>query len=102
MKVLKKKLGTFSLLMLKIRKENLQIYLDDAKGNDAFRLRCERAVWDEANGWDFYKGVYLSFDTNDGLPIPNIKHQRLDWIMDKENIFSDQDSGKTPLRKLRF
>ena len=82
--------------------KNLQVYLCDAKGNDAFRLRCERAVWDEANGWDFYNGVYLSFDTNDGLPIPNIKHQRLDWIMDKENIFSDQDAGKTPLRKLRF
>ena len=82
---------------------NLQVYLYDSEGNDALRIRCEKAFWHAEYGWSFQNGVYLSFKTTDGLPVPNLQEQELDWITEtKENIFSNEGMGKTPLRKLRF
>ena len=83
--------------------KNLQIYLYDEKGNDSLRIRCEKASWDKEDGWNFHNGVYLSFNTIHGLPVPNHKNQNLDWLKEnKDNILSDEGSGKTPLRKLHF
>ena len=56
---------------VKMKGKNLQIYLNDENGHDVLRLRCSEAVWDESDGWTFYNGLYLSFLTDKGLPVPN-------------------------------
>ena len=80
----------------------LQVYLCDAKGNDAFRLRCERAVWDEAiTGGTFITAfIYLLTQTT-VLPIPNIKQKESTGLWIKK-IFLVARYRKNPLRKLKF
>lgn len=83
--------------------ENLQVYLYDENGDDALRIRSSKAHWNRSQGWTFYNGVYLSFLTNRGLPVPNHQKGEIDWLQAKDELFFvEKDSKKTPLRKLKF
>ena len=88
---------------MKMSGENLQIYLYDKYGNDALRIRCQKAFWTEDKGWVFQNGVYLSFQTERGIPIPDPEHNKIKWQEFKDEPFYQVGNiGKTPLRKLRF
>lgn len=83
--------------------KNLQVYLYDDKGNDALRIRCEEASWSKEGRWIFRNGVYLSFQTREGIPIPDPVKNKIQWKRaEKEPFFKRVDMGKTPLRKVRF
>jgi lipopolysaccharide export LptBFGC system permease protein LptF len=87
----------------KMEGQNLQVYLYEGNGDDALRLRCSRATWNESKGWTFYDGVYLSFLTKRGLPIPNNLKGEIEWINSGEELFFvNRQSNKTPLRKVKF
>ena len=83
--------------------ENLQVYLYDKNGDDALRIRSSKAHWNRSQGWTFNNGVYLSFLTSRGLPVPNHQTGEIDWLQAKDELFFvGKDSKKTPLRKLKF
>ena len=104
MKVGKKNSWFFqSFNSTKMEGENLQVYLYEEDGNEALRIRCSRAVWKQSTGWTFYDGVYLSFLTNRGLPIPSMRKGSIEWTNASEELFfTERHSSKTPLRKVKF
>lgn len=88
---------------VKMKGKNLQIYLNDENGHDVLRLRCSEAVWDESDGWTFYNGLYLSFLTDKGLPVPNEVNQTIQWLPFDAQRLNDYDkSSKTPQLKKEF
>lgn len=88
---------------IKMTGENLQIYFYDEHGNDALRMRCQKAFWSEDKGWIFQNGVYLSFQTERGIPVPVSDQNKIEWQEVKnEPFYKESNTGKTPLRKLRF
>ena len=48
------------------------------------------------NTVEFSKWCLPVFKTTDGLPVPNLQEQELDWITEtKENIFSNEGMGNS-------
>ncbi len=83
--------------------KNLQVYFYDDKGNDALRIRCEEASWHRGGRWIFRNGVYLSFQTEKGLPIPHPKENKIQWKeVEQEPFYKKVSTGNTPLRKVMF
>jgi hypothetical protein len=66
-------------------------------------MRCQKAFWSEDKGWIFQNGVYLSFQTERGIPVPVSDQNKIEWQEVKnEPFYKESNTGKTPLRKLRF
>lgn len=87
----------------KMRGENIQIYVDNDKGDSAYRLRCRSATWSPITGWTFYDGMFLSFLTEKGVPMPNFETKKIDWTPKKIVPWQqDIETENSPVRKVLF
>ena len=87
----------------KMRGENIQIYVDNDKGDSAYRLRCRSATWSPITGWTFYDGMFLSFLTEKGVPMPNFEKKKIEWTPKKIVPWQqDIETENSPVRKVLF
>lgn len=84
--------------------KNLQLYLNDDAGKNYGRLRCKMASWDaKIKKWQFREGIFWGYPTARGVPIPDIKTNRLKWNELRKDIFlEDAIDSNTPIQKFTF
>ena len=82
---------------------NLQLYIYDDQGKNVARIRCEKAYWDQENGWRLESGIFWSYQTKKGILIPDDSNDSLAWVPVQKNYFMELGRNQiAPLRKSSF
>jgi lipopolysaccharide export LptBFGC system permease protein LptF len=77
---------------------DLQLFTYGKGGEDLFRIRAERAVWDLQHGWSFHKGRFLGFYSSLGLPVIDEKGTTIIWeslpnLGNEDGIYQTKSPG---------
>jgi hypothetical protein len=77
---------------------DLQLFAYGKGGEDLFRIRAERAVWDPQHGWSFHKGRFLGFYSSTGLPVIDESGSTIIWEslpnhVNGEDIYQTKSPG---------